>query len=101
MKELKSFNLDKLYKELFLGDDQFVVWLQNLGLLHKKRTCECGEQMRQQKPRPKGKHGMSKTSVSKREGILSRHLVRKISTKFKKGKLLKLNFRLWSDFQHF
>jgi hypothetical protein len=37
MEELRGFNLDKLYQKLVLPDADFVLWLQELRLLHPKR----------------------------------------------------------------
>jgi hypothetical protein len=58
MDELKNYTLDKLYKRLFFSsDDEFVIWLQGLGLLHRTRTCICGSKMRQRAPTGKKKYG--------------------------------------------
>jgi len=47
MESLKRFNESDLYKKLLLlSEDEFNEWLKDLGLLHQKRTCECGAPMR-------------------------------------------------------
>ncbi|KAL3107475.1 hypothetical protein niasHT_014192 [Heterodera trifolii] len=41
--ELRNFNLQKLREKLSLEDNEFDQWLENLGLLHARRTCpNCG-----------------------------------------------------------
>ena len=49
LNELKNFTLAKLYSKLLLPDDQFKKWLAELGLIHLKRTCVCGSEMRFEK----------------------------------------------------
>jgi len=46
MDVLKGFNAKQLYRKLDRPDDEFREWLVGMGLLHKKRTCECGAAMR-------------------------------------------------------
>lgn len=45
MDQLKNFTDMKLYKMLAMPDADFEDWLKKAGLLHSKRTCECGVQM--------------------------------------------------------
>ena len=45
MEQLIDFNMEKLYKKLALTDDQFDNWLVELGLLHNRMICECGEEV--------------------------------------------------------
>ena len=43
MEQLKNFNMIDLGDKLRLSDNDFDAWLEELGLLHGKRTCEaCG-----------------------------------------------------------
>jgi hypothetical protein len=46
MEALKNFNSKKLHQKLQLSDTDFITWLKDLGLLHSKRTCDCGSRMR-------------------------------------------------------
>ena len=48
---LKGFKLSDLYMKIGLSDDEFINWLQELGIIPKDRTCECGSDMRIQKMR--------------------------------------------------
>lgn len=46
MDDLREFNEPKLYKKLFLPDEEFEGWLKEAGLLYKKRLCDkCGGEM--------------------------------------------------------
>ena len=36
----------KLYQKLMMHDNEFDAWLESVGLLHSKRTCECGKEMK-------------------------------------------------------
>jgi hypothetical protein len=74
MDELKAFNLDRLYTKLSLPDDQFIKWLQHLGLLHRTRTCICGAQMRQREPKSNHTYGnwrCPKRECRKERGFLA------------------------------
>ena len=43
MEQLKNFKAIDLYQKLLLTDNEFDAWLEELGLLHGKRTChKCG-----------------------------------------------------------
>ena len=43
MEQLKNFSMIDLCEKLKLSDNDFDVWLEQLGLLHGKRTCSaCG-----------------------------------------------------------
>nr|CAD2188110.1 unnamed protein product [Meloidogyne enterolobii]CAD2192377.1 unnamed protein product [Meloidogyne enterolobii] len=43
MEQLKKFNMIDLGDKLRLSDNDFDAWLEELGLLHGKRTCDaCG-----------------------------------------------------------
>jgi len=48
MEELKNFNSKKRHQKLQLPDNgnEFVNWIKGLGLLHSKRTYDCGNRMR-------------------------------------------------------
>ena len=46
MEELRNFTMAKLYQKLMMHDNEFDAWLESLGLLHSKRTCECGKEMK-------------------------------------------------------
>lgn len=46
MDELCSFRLEDLYERLSWSDSCFVEWFQHLRLLHSKRTCSCGADMK-------------------------------------------------------
>ena len=48
--ELRNFNTRRLFEKINLTDAQFEDWLQGIGLLHSKRTCECGARMRLRNP---------------------------------------------------
>lgn len=51
MEHLKHFNAKRLYEKLNMTNTQFEEWIKGLGLLHAKRTCECGARMRLKNPR--------------------------------------------------
>ena len=36
----------KLYEKIMMDDNDFDAWLERIGLLHSKRTCECGKDMK-------------------------------------------------------
>ena len=43
MEQLKNFKSSHLHEKLRLSDNDFDAWLEELGLLHGKRTCgKCG-----------------------------------------------------------
>ncbi|KAL7076325.1 hypothetical protein ACQ4LE_004230 [Meloidogyne hapla] len=43
MEQLKNFKLSHISEKVHLNDNDFDSWLEELGLLHKKRTCnKCG-----------------------------------------------------------
>ena len=42
MEVLKGFNSKALYNKLLLSEEEFPDWLKDMGLLHQKRTFECG-----------------------------------------------------------
>ncbi|KAL3088807.1 hypothetical protein niasHT_023155 [Heterodera trifolii] len=46
METLKNFTLRDLFKLLLLPDADFEQWLQEHKLLHTRRFCECGHEMR-------------------------------------------------------
>ena len=45
---LKNFTITALHIKLNLSEQEFQQWLTDLGLLHKKRTCVCGREMRKE-----------------------------------------------------
>ena len=55
MDELKNFTLPRLYTKLNLSDEQFKEWLTEIGLLHSRRTCICGSDMRLEKHQTYGR----------------------------------------------
>jgi hypothetical protein len=42
MEELQNFTLIKLHEKLALTEQEFGAWIEGMGLLHSRRTCECG-----------------------------------------------------------
>lgn len=43
MEELQNFNFTDLYEKIQMSDNDFDAWLEELGLLHAKKTCkQCG-----------------------------------------------------------
>ena len=64
MDELKNFTLPQLYTKLNLSDDKFKAWFVQIGLLHARRTCIFGSDMRLEKDKPMevGFVGRGKTS---------------------------------------
>ena len=54
MDELKNFTLPQLYTKLNLSDDEFKAWFVQIGLLHARRTCICGSDMRLEKNKTYG-----------------------------------------------
>ena len=46
--------MTKLHIKLNLTENEFQQWLTDLGMLHKKRTCDCGREVRKEKEREIG-----------------------------------------------
>ena len=46
---LKNFTITRLHVKLNLSEEEFQQWLTDLKMLHKKRTCDCGSEMRKEK----------------------------------------------------
>ncbi|KAL7071056.1 hypothetical protein ACQ4LE_009709 [Meloidogyne hapla] len=46
---LKNFTIRRLHIKLNLPEEEFQQWLTDLKMLHKKRTCDCGSEMRKEK----------------------------------------------------
>ena len=44
MDELRGFNDEKLWRKMFMDDDEFENLLKDLGLLHRRRLC-CDKEM--------------------------------------------------------
>jgi len=71
--ELRNFNARKMFAKLNLPDDKFEEWLKKMGLLHSKRTCECGARMKLRNPQQGAKYGKwrcVKKKCSKEKGYL-------------------------------
>ncbi|CAK5050227.1 unnamed protein product [Meloidogyne enterolobii] len=49
LQSIKNFTLTKLYDKIKLPNDEFQQWITDLGMLHRKRTCDCGKEMRKEK----------------------------------------------------
>ena len=63
MDQLRSFTLANLYQKVFLDEDAFILWLQELGLLHRRRTCDCGGNMTQRNAKSGRDHGHWRCTV--------------------------------------
>jgi len=49
LQSIKNFSLTKLHDQIKLPETEFQQWLTDLGMLHRKRTCDCGTEMRKEK----------------------------------------------------
>ena len=58
MDQLRSFTLANLYQKVFLDEDEFNLWLQELELLHRRRTCDFGANMTQRNARQGREYGI-------------------------------------------
>ena len=56
MDELRGFNEEKLWRKMFMDDDEFENWIKDLGLLHRRRYC-CGKEMNRKAAKANNKHG--------------------------------------------
>ena len=66
MDELRGFNEEKLWRKMFMDDDEFENWLKDLGLLHQRRYC-CDKEMNLCSPRRGENWGRWKCSRCKKE----------------------------------
>jgi len=39
LEEFRGFNIDKIVIKAQLPDDEYIGWLQQLGLLHRRQIC--------------------------------------------------------------
>jgi hypothetical protein len=68
LETLRDFTLTKLHSKINLSELAFQQWLTEVGLLHKKRTCICGQKMRKEK---RQQYGIWRcTTFRKTKGVL-------------------------------
>lgn len=67
---LKNFTITALHIKLNLPEQEFQQWLTDLGLLHKKRTCVCGREMRKEKHHQYGRWVCKMKTCRKTTGAL-------------------------------
>jgi hypothetical protein len=64
LQSIKNFTLTKLHDKIKSPENEFQQWLTDLGMLHKKRTYDCGTEMRKKK-QGKYERWMCKKSMQK------------------------------------
>ena len=67
---LRNFTLTKLHAKLNLPENEFQQWLTDLGMLHKKRTCDCGREMRKEKYKQYGRWKCKNSTCRRNKGAL-------------------------------
>ncbi|CAK5042125.1 unnamed protein product [Meloidogyne enterolobii] len=70
LQSIKNFTLTKLYDKIKLPNDEFQQWITDLGMLHRKRTCDCGKEMRKEKRGQNGRWICKKSVCRKTKGAL-------------------------------
>uniref|UniRef100_A0A1I8B8C3 Uncharacterized protein n=1 Tax=Meloidogyne hapla TaxID=6305 RepID=A0A1I8B8C3_MELHA len=67
---LKNFTIIRLHVKLNLPEEEFQQWLKDLKMLRKKRTCDCGNEMRKEIRQNYGRWVCRKSKCRKTKGAL-------------------------------
>ena len=65
LQSIKNITLTKLNDQIKLPEDEFQQWITALGMLHRRRTCDCGTEMRKEKLGRYGRWRCKKKSCRK------------------------------------